>query len=191
MSTPSSRAQIWAAIRKLGKAGADLTPTRIRGELAGPDARALERIRDYLKVLSAARIVEPAGPDQPGVWRLLRDEGVEAPRVLADGTRVTMGQGREALWRTMRILNQPWTVRELAIHASTETHPVALLEASDYTLRLAKAGYLHRAGRGQYRLIPSRYTGPQPPQIARTKVVWDPNLGRAPNWPLRPTGGAQ
>jgi hypothetical protein len=116
------------------------------------------------------------------LYRLLRDEGVEAPRVRPDGSRVTMGQGREAMWRTMRILTRPWTPRELAVHASTEEHPVALQEAQDYAQRLCRAGYLHRTAAQTYRLIPARYTGPQPPRIQRTKAIWDPNLGRRPDW---------
>lgn len=179
------RPAIWAALRKLHREGAGwMTATRVRAELVSPPPNALETIHTYLRALEAAAIVERAWKGDPdgGAYRLLRDEGIEAPRVRADGSRVVMGQGREAMWRTMRILTRPWSVRELAAHAGTDRHPIAIQEADDYARRLCRAGYLQRTAPGTYRLIPARYTGPQPPQIRRTKAVWDPNLGRLAPW---------
>jgi hypothetical protein len=183
MDTPTSiRPQIWIVIRALHRQDAVMTPASIRAVLVAPPENALEIIRAYLKALEAAGIVERIGDPGEHRYRLLRDEGVEAPRVRPDGRRVAMGQGREAMWRTMRILTRPWTARELAIHASTEAHPVALQEAQDYAQRLCRAGYLQRTAPQTYRLIPARYTGPKPPQVKRTKQIWDPNLGRVADW---------
>jgi len=176
------RPQIWIVIRGLHRAGLAMTPADIRALLVAPPPKALEIIRTYLRALEAAAIVERIGDPAMPLYRLLRDEGVEAPRVRQDGSRVTMGQGREAMWRTMRILQRPWSVPELVAHASTETHPVALQEAEDYTQRLCRAGYLQRTAPRTYRLIQARYTGPQPPQIQRTKAIWDKNLGKLAPW---------
>lgn len=182
MTSPSLRPAIWVVIRRLAREGGYISPRRVRDLLVNAPLGALGLIRDYLADLEAASILEPH-PDVPGAYRLLRDEGVDTPRVRPDGSRVTQGQGREAMWLTMRILQRPWTVRELVAHASTAAHPIALLEADDYALRLSRAGYLQRTAPGTYRLIPSRYTGPLPPQIRRTKEVFDPNLGRVAPWP--------
>lgn len=189
MTHRTLRPAIWHAVRKLSKAGSDITTARVRAYMVAPPPHTLDAVRDYLKALAAARILEPIDPAVPGVWRLLRDEGVEAPRVRPDGTRVTMGSGREAMWRIMRILTRPWTLDELVAHASTETHPVRWKEAEDYATRLYRAGYLQRTAVGTYRLIPSRWTGPASPKIRRTKEVWDPNLGGPAPWNL-PDGGA-
>ncbi|WP_423828505.1 hypothetical protein, partial [Staphylococcus aureus] len=69
----------------------------------------------------------------------------------------------------------------LAVQASTEEHAVRHREAQYYIGYLYRAGYLHRTVAGgpgrpaRYRLIPSRYTGPLPPQIQRIRQVWDAN----------------
>lgn len=147
-------------------------------------------IRDYRRDLIAAGIVAvvtAATPRTPGTYRLVKDEGIEAPRVRRDGSRVTQGLAQEQMWRTLRMLPGDTNARELAAHACTSATPVAEAAAKDYLLTLAKAGYLLTTqegkglgyGRGgvqaRYRLKPSRNTGPRPPMICRTRVVYDPN----------------
>ena len=91
------------------------------------------------------------------------------------------------MWRTLRLIAGDTNARELAAHAATAAAPVALSAAEHYLGALHAAGYLIRtqAGRGlgkpgkglpaRYRLNPARNTGPRPPMICRTKVVYDPN----------------
>jgi len=181
----SNRERIWAAIRRLRT----FTAPDIRGETS----LSLPTIRDYLKCLEAGGIVERQGmalnDDNHQVMRyaLIEDRGIEAPRLRRDGSLVTLGAGREQMWRTMRIL-QEFDWRELAIAASTEEHPVAEQEASSYVQALHKAGYLQcvRPGKGtgdggeraRYRFIASRWSGPKPPMVQRLKTVYDPNLGK-------------
>ena len=116
------------------------------------------------------------------VYELIRDVGIEAPRVTRDGKPVTQGASREQMWRTAKILGT-FNATELSVHASTEENVVRLEDAKSYVRYLALAGYLitvDKGGPGQqarYRFLPSRNSGPEAPQVQRVKQVWDPNLG--------------
>ena len=101
-------------------------------------------IRDYLQGLEAARIVERLDRhDAFGAtkFKLIEDRGVHAPRVRKDGGEVEQGRATEAMWVAMRMLSQ-FSVRDLVLHASTETTPVTEVHAKDYCKHLAKARYL-------------------------------------------------
>lgn len=188
------RQRAWDAIRAQGDAkwtrqmiidGADTG-----GSLAGAlDAKTLET---YLQALLKAGIVREAGrvlsPSrrQERQYVLARDEGVEAPRLRRDGSRVEQGLAQEQMWRTLRMVRGDTNARELAAHASTPAVPVAEASARAYLRMLATAGYLdctaegHGIGRGgiqsRYRLKVDRNTGPKPPMVCRTHVIFDPNL---------------
>ena len=119
---------------------------------------------------------------------LSRDTGKDAPRVRKDGTPVTQGIGRQQMWNAMRILKK-FSAIDLAFNASTDEHRVAEGEAKTYCSILCKAGYLVGLANQHYTLIMSMWTGPHPPQIQRTKQVYDPNLKRV-IW-SRIEGGAE
>lgn len=106
---------------------------------------------------------------------IIKDTGHEAPRVRKDGTPVTQGHGRQYMWNAMRILKQ-FRAIDLAFNSSTDTLKIAESEAKSYCAALCKAGYLVNKGNQSYMLIPAMWTGPQPPQIQRTKQIYDPNL---------------
>ena len=114
-------------------------------------------------------------------FSLVKDEGIDAPRVKKDGSRVTQGLAQEQMWRALRMLKGDINWRELAAMASSTRAPVAPAAAADYLAMLNRAGYLILVHEGKpgtqarYRLSPSRNTGPRPPMICRTKVVYDPN----------------
>jgi len=177
------RQSMWEAMRKLNKAGTAIT---VRGvwEL-GAEWAPKGRVRDYMKGLEAAgylrRIEGAPGPSVQ--YELVRDIGVDAPRVRADGTEVTQGRGREQMWRTVKIIGD-FTSRQLAQAASTPQHEVAETTANDYCLMLAGAGYLtvtRPGGPGKparYRLAPGRWTGPRAPMVQRLKQLYDPNTGQ-------------
>lgn len=125
------------------------------------------------------------------VYQLIKDCGIDAPRLRKDGIKVTQGRSRENMWRTMRIISE-FDFRDLAIAASTEEVQVKPSDAKTYIQYLYKAGYLvitQKAKRGRnatparYRLIASRYSGPKPPQIQRVRQVFDPNLNQVV-WPV-------
>lgn len=192
---PEGRQVIWEMIRKLKTFSAlDIEDTTRISE---------HTIRAYLQGLEAAGYVrrlthngarDPKGRFPRRRWKLVKDVGVDAPRVTKDGKEVTQGRAREQMWRTMRVIGE-FTPRDLAVHASTEEHPVNEDDARHYCRYLERARYLvavqkgtpgHRPGTGQrtlYRLLKTRYTGPKPPMIQRVKQVFDPNLGEVV-WPI-------
>lgn len=180
MTPRDIRPLLWRSIRQIGAQGRVFDVLAIRGTLRFPVKR--ERIRDYLRALEAGGYLVPASLDDgaPG-WQLLRDPGTETPRVRADGTPIVMGAGREQCWRTMRMLKH-FDIPYLVATATTERWAIAPGEAQDYCDRLARIGILRRerdpSGVVRYTFIPARYTGPQPPQIRRSKAVYDPNTGR-------------
>lgn len=188
------RQRIWDAIR--AQVGAQWTADEIA--LATRDGTGLGDVVDsgtlqtYLLCLIAAGVVrlvrdEPMRGRAVRKWYVLaQDEGAEAPRLRRDGSRVTQGLAQEQMWRTLRMLGHATTnARELAAHASSSLATVTERAAASYLQMLDRAGYLectahgHGTGRGgvqsRYRLRPDRNTGPKPPMVCRTKVVFDPN----------------
>jgi len=138
-------------------------------------------VRDYLTGLERAGYLEihtlRKGLFGGNIYILVKDVGHDAPRVRKNGTPVTMGQGRRQMWNAMRILKD-FSATDLAFNASIDDHKVAESEALTYCQILCKAGYLVGRTGQRYRLLPSMWTGPHPPQIQRTKQVYDPNLKR-------------
>ncbi len=180
---PVSRQVIWQHIR----ANRDGFTQRT---LMDPTDIHQDTIRSYLRGLEAAGYIErlPDLTDKKAMqWKLVKDVGVEAPRVTKDGQPVTQGFAREQMWRTMKRL-QDFTFRDLALASSTEAVPVNEEDAKDYCRNLALAGYLlviakrRSIGKGAnpsiYRFNRAQDTGPRPPMIQRMQTVFDPNLGK-------------
>lgn len=162
-----TREALWKAIRELKT----FTPKEVRMETRC----SVGQVEDYLKALHAAGLIERIEGER-GRYALVKDPGAVAPRLRRDGSEVTVGRGREQMWRAMRVLGS-FSVRDLVVHATTEEHAVADNEAATYCQFLARAGYLVRKG-ARYLFIRSRYSGPRPPMIQRVKQVFDPNLGK-------------
>lgn len=160
-----SRQAVWAAIRWLR--------TFTVRELREETLLSIESVQEYVTGLTAAQYLTRLTCDGPRKWMLIKDIGVEAPRVRKDGTPVTQGNGRKNMWEAMRIM-RTFTARELAVTASMPDCLVEESTAADYAKHLCKAGYLRKTG-SSYMFLPSAYTGPRAPQIQRTKRVWDPN----------------
>lgn len=176
---PEGRQTMWEAMRKLRRFTISELETSTRLKEGA--------LRSYVEALTKAGYLQRERPTERvngafprATWSLVRDTGVEAPRVRKDGSQVTHGYGREQLWRTMRIIGD-FNHHELALQASTEEHPVAVQEAAFYCQYLARAGYLVVTAEGgpnratRFRLLPSRYSGPRAPQIQRIRQVWDAN----------------
>lgn len=135
----------------------------------------------YLKALLAGGYLEftEAAPGQANQWRLVNDVGHHAPRVRADGSKVTQGEICGQLWRAM-YMGRDFTYSDL-IHSASIEIPEAT--AKDYCKRLLAAGYLkvlikadpHKARPAKYRLI--RHSGPAAPQVQRVRQIYDPNTG--------------
>lgn len=142
----------------------------------------------YLKSLIAAGFVAPA-EDRPGVranrphkgFRLVKDCGIDAPRLRADGKPVTRGLAQDQMWRTLRMSKAFVNAHELACLASTPAVPVSAVAAVDYLRKLHVAGYLarqegrHKRVAHRYQLRRERDSGPRTPMVCNTKVLYDPN----------------
>lgn len=179
------RQRVWEAIRKMRGAAFDLLDVN-------PGDVPRETVRDYVLSLARAGHLETVGERRRQHdrrrYRLVRDAGVEAPRVRRDGTPVTQGLAQEQMWRTLRRLRGDISALELAAHAGTSAAPVSPVAADDYLRNLARAGYLaitvagQGTGRGgvptRYRLLPERNTGARAPMVCRSQALYDPNLGR-------------
>ena len=142
-------------------------------------------VRTYIQSLEKAGYIERiAGADHflEQTLRLVKDIGVEAPAVTRKGQPSTAGLGNEAMWRTLRILNE-LDARQLAEQASISV-AVSLWSARSYLKWLKLGGYVVLLSDGpgdrkaRYRLIPGMYTGPRPPQVQRGGQLFDPNLGK-------------
>lgn len=189
---PAGRQAIWEAIRaqRDGFSAVSLS-----------DATDIHRdtVKSYLTGLEAAGYIERIGNELPKsgivgvqaktqfakvIFRLVKDVGIDAPRVTRDGKPVIQGAGRDQMWRTLRMLAGDFTFRDLAIAASTEEVPVSEVDANDYVKHLAGAGYLILAQKGgpnrpaRYRFNRAKNTGPKAPMVQRLKTVFDPNLGK-------------
>lgn len=194
--TPRDR--IWAAIRKLHARPLNVNRTFTRNDIAercvddAPPEATMRRIEEatiytYVQGLVNAGYLKtsPYSRFRTTVYKLHRDVGIEAPRVNEDGSPVTGGNKREAMWRAMKIL-KTFNRTELCSAASTDINPIDIGDAKNYLAFLTRAGYLQliqrssptSGGQARYRFIPSKNTGPRAPQIQRSMHVYDPNLGQ-------------
>lgn len=178
------RQRLWEAIRQQRD---DFTALGVASK-ADTD---LGTANTYIQSLAKAKVIEVtqlnrgAGHDKH--WKLIKDVGIDAPRLTRDGKPVTQGLANESMWRTMRMIRD-FTFHELAALASSSEVTVAPGTARAYVKHLEAAGYLHVVTKGQgrgaggiptrYRFNPARNSGPRPPMIQRTKTVYDPNLGK-------------
>jgi len=176
---PSGRQAMWERMRELRRFTlADLDHLNVERDTIKTYVRSLVR-GGYLKM---ERSDGPGGRYAPALYELLRDVGLEAPKLRRDGSPAHQGRSREQMWRAMKMMGK-FTPRDLAVTASTEDAAVSEDDAKSYVKHLFAAGYLAvlRAGKpprtqGLYRLV--KNTGPLPPMVTRAKIVWDPNLGR-------------
>ena len=192
---PQGRDVVWAQIRKLRR----FTIPALERATRIPQAT----IRSYLEGLAAAGYISQGEKRQqknargvpvfmPCEYELLRDVGVEAPRVTRKGTPVTQGARRQRMWSAMRLL-KTFTQPELVNVASRPDAPIRTEDCKDYLRYLQLAGYVktvesHAPGRpARYCLVPATVKGPQAPMVQRIKTVYDPNVGRVV-WPR--AGGA-
>ncbi|UZZ12228.1 hypothetical protein NDO41_07080 [Ectopseudomonas mendocina] len=174
------RQRMWEAIRTLAQSDVALTTYNVSRRSGEDD----EAARSYLLSLAKAGIVEKLkvmGRD--ALWKLVKDEGAEAPRVNKQGKRLPP-EAVECIWRALRILGE-LTAVEAASQAAAGGAPISENGARIYLQGLALAGYAVRSGGtpgtpASYRLLPARYSGPLHPIYQRCSYeqVYDPNLDK-------------
>ena len=167
LSGMDTREEIWASIRQL--------KTFRIADIMRKTMLEITTVRNYLAGLTIAGYLEKNSDVNPALYTLVRDVGVDAPRVRKDGSPVTQGEGRANMWRTMRIIST-FSAKELAIKSSAPGCVVKHETAKEYCRKLCQAGYLVKIANGRYRFLPDMFTGPRPPMVQRVKRVYDPNL---------------
>jgi hypothetical protein len=169
------RERVWDAIRALKR----FTYSSIEDRCPRFPDRTIECYVRALEKAGYVKRVTAHGRHSHAEFALVRDVGVEAPRLTKEGLPVDQGAKRLALWRAMKILKM-FNVAELAAAAGRE---VLIADVKSYVHYLGKAGYLALVRKGdphrlaQYRFIPARDSGPRAPMVQRVKHVYDPNLG--------------
>jgi len=171
----TTREKLWAAMRGLKQFR---VPELTR--VAGVDRHAY-RTEDYLSSLVRAGILAKDKPARfvPATYTLLRDLGVDAPRVRKDGSMLP-DTAQERMWRAMKVL-RTFSVQDLVVHASVPDAPIAPSAAAAYCQWLARGKYLVGMARSgndvaRYRFVYD--SGAKAPQILRVKQLYDCNLGK-------------
>lgn len=169
----TSREKLWKAIR-------ELKVFRV-SELAR--AAHVDRgrvyVHDYLRGLIRAGIitVEALASDRRArMYTLVKDVGVDAPRVRRDGTLVPES-AQQTMWRGMKIL-RTFSPQDLVAHAAMAGITIKPSVAAHYCEWLDRGRYLtplHARGESpRYRFF--RDTGPKAPQVLRLTALYDLNL---------------
>jgi hypothetical protein len=181
---PSGKQMIWERIR----ARRDAFTLR---DIFLPGRESKDAVKKYIvSLMHAGFVVESSrnrllGDRRHQVrYRLVKDTGIDAPRLTLAGRPVTAGNKRQQLWRTMKRLRQ-FTVDDLRLMAGTDDSPVDFGSADVYCRFLAKAGYVRVSEPGRtgkhgrltvYEFVRAKDTGPKAPVIQRVNTVFDPNL---------------
>jgi len=178
------RQKMWETIRLLNDGFTVKDLSRRSGQIPS-------QIRAYVLALTKAGVVEEIDHSAASkiigqVFRLVRDEGIEHPRLDSNGQRTHAHLLTENIWRSLRILKGNLTIADIAFSASTETVSANPLIVGKYLEALAEAGYVVKTMGNPpktshtYSLIQTRYTGPKPPQIHSFQrlQVFDPNISR-------------
>ncbi len=172
------RAHSWSVIRALDKAGELITTRKIVMRSNEPHSAT---ISGYLRQLHAAGVLDRvSSPPDAAAYRLVKDQA-QPPSLAKNGQPA--GSAQQAMWNVMRgpVGRQGFCANDLVTYGSTDVTPVSLNTAKTYIQRLAAAGYLTVIRKGQpgqqaiYRLKPSMNTGPLPPKVLRSHIVWDAN----------------
>lgn len=176
-------AHFWSVIRDLGADGAMWSI----GDVAGYCNGVRPQVRDYVNRLVRGGYVEVAErrtrkgctAGSRVFYRLLK-RPADAPSLNRDGSPARDACGQRQMWTAIRRM-KTFVVSDLAITASTEECRVKETTAQAYVLRLAAGGYLAVREPGRpgkpavWRLKPSMDTGPLPPAILRSRMVFDRN----------------
>lgn len=148
---------------------------------------ARQEIASFVRQLHAAGYIEwfdttKAGAHSEKCYRIVRNQA-DTPRMSKGHVQQT---GQRNMWNLLRgpMGRDGITARDLAAFASTEEVPVGLETAKAYIKTLSGAGYLACLVKGGpakpavWRLKPAMDTGPLPPMILRSKMVYDQNAER-------------
>ncbi len=162
-----TRNEIWRAIRSSG----EFTFRQLHHQ-----CHLSERsVSLYLNGLVAAGFVEKIEGKKAIVYRLIKENGIQAPNIDVNGNKQTVS-AYQKMWIAIKILKF-FDCRDLAFAADSKENI-----AKNFCAHLKAAGYLKAAGKSRFTLVPSRNSGPICPVFKRDKhggkKVYDPNLGK-------------
>lgn len=167
----TTRERLWQAMRQLR-----VFTVQQLARQAHVD-RGTYNVGDYLRGLVNAGILSKEATRQhgPNIYELMRDTGVDAPRVRKDGSPVPE-TAQTRMWRAMKVL-KTFSARDLVVHASLPDKEIAESTATDYCQWLARGGFLRTEASGPVRWRFVKDTGAKAPQILRVKQLLDVNTG--------------
>lgn len=139
-------------------------------------------IVDFVKRLEKGGFLERVPLMEPPRWKV-RIKQSSTPKVRRDGTVLTGASKQQAMWNTMRspVSRAGFTANDIVAWGSTDDIRIAKDAAKSYIAFLANAGYLIQLAAGGpnklalWRLAPHMNTGPLPPMVLRTRIVFDQN----------------
>lgn len=172
----SNQQRIWEALRNMAGSSSYYLVSR----KTGIHHRTVKRYIDSLSVEGYLEVVGRIHGEPE--FKLVRDNGVDCPRIKAGQQESFAETGQEIMWRTMRILGQ-FCASDLVFQAE-RTSPIKLTTAQRFLKRLKRAGYFDvvcKSSPGvseQYRLRSYMNTGPIAPIAQRDGQVFDPNLNQ-------------
>lgn len=174
----------WSVMREKSRYG---VPFSVGDVLALSDEDHRSSIADYFRKLEKAGHIERTGErtiqflNRPEpLFRISRNQ-TAAPKLTRDGKAGSQGRSQQFMWNVMRRSAGGWTASELAISASTDDVHVTRNTALAYCVRLSSVGMLVVVDKGKpgherrWRLKGLANTGPKPPMILRSKMVYDQN----------------
>lgn len=177
-------AHFWSVIRELGEDGGLFS---VHSVVQRTNRTERSTVADYFRRLEAASVIENSGEcetiakgaDTP-LYRLLKTP-LAAPRLNRDGTPAGQGRGQQQMWNVLRgpESRAGISAEDLALRAATDEIGVPLATAKAFLKRLNAAGYLVKVRHGIWKLKPVMNTGPLPPMILRSKIVFDQNTRTA------------
>lgn len=190
---PRGPEHYWKVMCAAGSAGFTV------GDVAGcTNGVAWSTVKDYITRLAKEGLVKVIGgkPSAGGVKihvYAVTKISTMAPVLRRPDYTGVRGRSQAQVWTAMRSLGA-FTLRELAVAASTDDHVVKPRTAEAYVRMLMKAGIVvavepyakGRKGRpfgagaapGTYRLTRAGNTGPAAPKVFKASIVFDPNKNR-------------
>lgn len=174
----------WEVIRELDRKG----PWSVTDIFQQSNSAHRSAIWEYVKRLIAGRVAfEDESSPKGTLFRLFQPQPASAPTLRRDGSKGIQGRGQIQMWNVIRgpIAREGFTFKDVAMYGSTEEVQIPAAAAKNYVHHLAQAGYLLcvRKGRPGYpaiwRMKPAMNTGPKPPLVLRTQIVFDQNRGEA------------
>lgn len=185
----SKRQRVWEAIRAIDS---EASPIAMEGagcftadDLSRRSKVEYEPVRYFLRGLSAAGYVETCrwatvGRGVKNVYRMAKDNGVEAPRVRPNGSEITQGRGSEALWAAMTALDSftaAFAAEIAQVSPATAKATCGLLGRAGYLVAIDPGKGLGKGGRPTvWRVAAEHRHKPRAPMITRLKAIYDPNI---------------